>query len=159
MVDRVTDALLGASIPERYKLASRSLAIDWTDYESFSRPKGANGGPPADNEATFGRRHSNALGVDDEIFFGYYGQVATMVREDGAEAIAELVRRVELTACSVDPPGAMVAVLARMVAGGTQISDVLADCGYSLRKPETFRTRAPGARRLARHGPAPGRPG
>jgi len=138
MIDRVTDALLEASIPERYKLASSSVAIDWTDYESFSRPKGSGGGPPADKEASFGRRHSNAPGVNDEIFFGYYGQVATMVREDGAEVIAELVRRIELTACSVDPPGAMVAVLARMVADGTLISDVLADCGYSLRRPETF---------------------
>jgi len=138
MVDRVTDALLEASIPERYKLASASVAIDWTDYESFSRPKGSGGGPPADNEASFGRRHSSAPGVNDEIFFGYYGQVATMVREDGAEVIAELVRRIELTACSVDPPGAMVAVLTRMVADGISLSDVLCDCGYSLRKPETF---------------------
>jgi len=60
------------------------------------------------------------------------------VREDGAQVIPELVRRIELTTCAVDPPGAIVAVLARMVAEGIALSDVLADCGYSMRVPEKF---------------------
>jgi hypothetical protein len=134
----VIDALLEASIPERYKDASRSLAIDWTDYESFSRPKGRAGGPPADKDASFGRRHSDAPGVESEIFFGYYGQVVTMVHDDGCPAVPELVRRIELTSCSVDPAAAIVEVLARMVAGGIGLSDVLCDCGYSHRVAETF---------------------
>ena len=138
MADAVADALLEASIPERYKTASASVAIDWTDYECFSRPKGRNGGPPADKEATFGRRHADAPGKKDEIFFGYYGQVVTMVHEDGAEVIPELVRRIELTTCALDPPRVIVAVLAHLLAGGIGLSDVLVDCGYSMRVPESF---------------------
>ena len=37
----ICDDLLEASVPEQFKDASRSLAVDWTDLESFSRP------PPA----------------------------------------------------------------------------------------------------------------
>jgi hypothetical protein len=33
------DELLEASVPEEHKDASRSLAVDWTDLESFSRPR------------------------------------------------------------------------------------------------------------------------
>ena len=36
---RVCDGLLEASIPQEFKDASRSLAVDWTDLESFSRPR------------------------------------------------------------------------------------------------------------------------
>jgi hypothetical protein len=34
----VCDDLLEASVPEQFKDASSSLAVDWTDLESFSRP-------------------------------------------------------------------------------------------------------------------------
>jgi hypothetical protein len=138
LLSSVIDDLLEASIGERYKAASHSLAIDWTDHESFSRPKGRGGRPPADKDASFGRRHSDAPGVDSEIFFGYYGQVVTMVRDEGGPLVPELVRRIELTSCSYDPAAVIVDVLARMVAGGIELSDVLADCGYSHRVPETF---------------------
>jgi hypothetical protein len=37
-LQRVCDGLLEASVPEEFKDASRSLAVDWTDLESFSRP-------------------------------------------------------------------------------------------------------------------------
>ena len=45
------DDLLEASIPEQFKDTSTSLAVDWTDLESFSRPPPARGGPCADPEA------------------------------------------------------------------------------------------------------------
>ena len=35
----ICDGLLEASIPEEFTGASRSLAVDWTDLESFSRPR------------------------------------------------------------------------------------------------------------------------
>ena len=35
------DSLLEASVPREFKDASRSLAVDWTDLESFSRPRRA----------------------------------------------------------------------------------------------------------------------
>ncbi len=38
------DGLLEASVPEEFKDASRSLAVDWTGMESFSRPPPARGG-------------------------------------------------------------------------------------------------------------------
>ena len=44
----VCDDLLEASVPDQFKDASTSLAVDWTDLESFSRPPPARGGPCAD---------------------------------------------------------------------------------------------------------------
>jgi len=40
-LQRICDDLLEASVPEQFKNASRSLAVDWTDMESFSRPRRA----------------------------------------------------------------------------------------------------------------------
>jgi len=37
-LQRICDDLLEASVPEEFKDASRSLAVDWSDLESFSRP-------------------------------------------------------------------------------------------------------------------------
>ena len=37
----ICDGLLEASVPAEFKDASRSLAVDWTDLESFSRPRRA----------------------------------------------------------------------------------------------------------------------
>src|SRR5438477_1759528 len=34
----ICDDLLEASVPEEFKDTSRSLAVDWTDLDSFSRP-------------------------------------------------------------------------------------------------------------------------
>ena len=38
-LQRVCDDLLEASVPEEFKDASRSLAVDWSDLETFSRPR------------------------------------------------------------------------------------------------------------------------
>ena len=43
-LQRICDDLLEASVPDGFKDASRSLAVDWTDLESFSRPPPARGG-------------------------------------------------------------------------------------------------------------------
>ena len=40
----ICDGLLEASIPDQFKGASASLAVDWTDLDSFSRPPPARGG-------------------------------------------------------------------------------------------------------------------
>ena len=69
---RICDGLLEASVPEEFKDASTSLAVDWTDMESFSRPPPARGGPCADPEASWGHRKNNLLRSEDELFFGYY---------------------------------------------------------------------------------------
>lgn len=41
----ICDDLLEASVPGEFKDASASLAVDWTDLETFSRPPPAKGGP------------------------------------------------------------------------------------------------------------------
>jgi hypothetical protein len=66
----VCDDLLEASVPDQ-STASRSLAVDWTDMESFSRPRPARGGDCADPEASWGHRRNNRPGDRDELFFGY----------------------------------------------------------------------------------------
>ena len=54
-LQRICDDLLEASIPDPCKDASASLAADWTDMESFSRPPPAKGGPCAAPEASWVR--------------------------------------------------------------------------------------------------------
>jgi hypothetical protein len=41
----ICDALLEASIPAQFTGASTSLAVDWTDMDSFSRPRRPGAGP------------------------------------------------------------------------------------------------------------------
>lgn len=129
---RVVDALTEASIPAHHKQASSSLAIDWTDHESWAlSPRTGQVG--ADPDASWGHRASHAIGVKDELFYGYYPQAATMIAEDGGPPVPELARRLLVTSCRIDPPRAFVAVLGRMVAAGIAIGDVLADSGYAHR--------------------------
>jgi hypothetical protein len=150
------DALLEASVPEWVAQATASLAIDWSDHETFSCPPPQKGGTCADPEATWGRRKSNQPGQKDEKFFGYELQAATMVGEESGPCVPELVRRILLTNCHVDPPPAFVGVLERMVASGVVLGDVLADSGYAHRVPEHWALplRALGAAIVTDHHPA-----
>jgi hypothetical protein len=138
-LDRVSDALVEASVPVAYKGASTSLAVDWTDHETWSRARPLEDPQPAnDPDASFGHAKRNAPGAKDYLFFGYYAQVATMVRDEGGARVPELVRRIAVHAPSRDPAGVMAQVLARLHHDGVALGDVLADCGYSNRRPETF---------------------
>ena len=56
----------------QFKDASRSLAVDWTDLESFSRPPPRGTSDCADPEASWGHRKNNLLRSQDELFYGYY---------------------------------------------------------------------------------------
>ncbi|MHB8289940.1 MAG: hypothetical protein ACYDEY_12005, partial [Acidimicrobiales bacterium] len=126
----LVSSLAEASIPEIYKDASTSLAIDWTDVETFASPvaKGEVGG--ADPEASWGHRNSGGRGGKTELFFGYYGQLATMVSDEGGDEVPEVVRAMIVTTCSSDPVPAFVAVLQRLVSSGVSLGDILADSGY-----------------------------
>jgi hypothetical protein len=135
VLQRLVDDLIEASIPAEYKEATTALAVDWTDVEAFARPPLKVGGGTADPEASWGHRRGNGPGQKDEVFYGSYLQLATMVREEGGEAVPELVRRLLLTSCHVDPPPAFVAVLENMVASGVTLGDVLCDSGYAHRIP------------------------
>lgn len=134
----VIDALVEASIPTEHKSTSRSLAVDWSDHESFARPPLGPGGPCAGPEASWGHRRGHHPGAEHELFYGYYLSAATMVREEGGPAVAELARRVLLTSCHLDPAAAVVPVLLRLAGSGVALGDVLADSGYAHRLPERF---------------------
>ena len=128
----VVDQLMEASIPDIYKHATSALAIDWTDLDAWPLPPHTDQ-VAVDPDASWGHRASHAIGVNDELFYGYYPQIATMVREEHGPPVPELARRLLVTSCHVDPPRAFVAVLQRMHHTGITIGDTLADSGYAHR--------------------------
>jgi hypothetical protein len=138
LLSQLVDALMEASVAERYKQASSALAVDWTDLETFSCAPPGKGRRCADPEASWGHRRGEGPGHKDELFFGYYLQLATMVEEEDGSGVPELTRRMELTSCHVDPPTSFVGVLERMAHSGVAMGDVLADSGYAHRLPENW---------------------
>ena len=135
LLQQLCDALAEASVPEAHKQASSSLAVDWTDIESFARPPLEQGGPCADPEASWGHRRGKGPGQKDELFFGYLLSLATMVRDEGRAEVPELVRRMLTSAYHVDAPAAFAPVLVAMPGVGTPLGDVLCDSGYAHRVP------------------------
>ncbi len=91
----------------------------------------------SDREASWGHR-TVTHPAENEMFFGYYLQALTAVRDEHGPDVPELARRVHLASCQHDPPAQIVPVIQRMAASGIPISDLLADSGYSYRQPETF---------------------
>lgn len=144
---RFSASLLEASVPPSAKARSGSLAVDWTDLETFGRPPVPGLRPSADPEASWGHRRGDGPGQKDEVFFGYYLSAATTVKEESGPAVPELVRRAALSSCQIDPVPTFVPVLEEMAASGTALTDVLADSGYAHRVAENWalRLRAMGA--------------
>ncbi len=132
------DDLLEASIPDQHKDASASLAVDWTDLESFARPPPARGGTCADPEASWGHRRNNLPGPESELFFGYYFSAGTMAREENRPPVPELTRRMTMCSCHHDPARTLVPVLTAMPASGIPLGDVLADSGYAHRDADAW---------------------
>jgi hypothetical protein len=129
----ICDDLLEASIPDEFKHASTSLAVDWTDLETFSRPPPAKGGPCTDPEASWGHRKNNLPGPKDELFYGYYFSAGIMMPDENGPAVPELARRATVSSCRHDPVRALVPVLTRLPAAGIPAGDILADSGYAHR--------------------------
>ncbi len=132
------DTMLEASIPARYKDpaspdASSSLAADWTDVETWSRPPRHGGTECADPEAHWGHRNSNLPGPKGEMFFGYYLSILNMVRDEDGPPVPELARRMTAGGCDHDPVRALAAVLLAMAASGIKLGDVIDDSGYAHR--------------------------
>jgi hypothetical protein len=125
--------LLEASVPEEFKDTSSSLAVDWTDMDSFSRPPPARGGDCADPEASWGHRKNNLLRSEDELFFGYYFSAAVMMPEENGPPVPEMARRATVSSCRHDPVRALAPVLAALPAAGIGLGDILADSGYAHR--------------------------
>jgi hypothetical protein len=134
----VCDDLLEASVPAEFKDAGTSLAVDWTDLESFSRPPPAKGGDCADPEASWGHRRNNRPGDPGELFFGYYFSAAIMMRGENGPAVPEFARRAALSSCRHDPVRAFAPVLTAMHAAGIPLGDVLADSGYAHRDADAW---------------------
>jgi hypothetical protein len=129
----ICDDLLEAGIPRQFTGASTSLAVDWTDLESFSRPPPHGTSNCADPEASWGHRKNNLLRSQDDLFFGYYFSAAIMMPEENGPAVPEFTRRATLSSCRHDPVRAFAPVLTAMPAAGTGLGDVLADSGYAHR--------------------------
>jgi len=55
-LQEILDALMEASVAAEWKRASASLAVDWTDVESFSTRRTKTAGHYADEEAAWGHR-------------------------------------------------------------------------------------------------------
>jgi hypothetical protein len=134
----VCDGLLEASIPDQFTGASTSLAVDWTDLESFSRPPPAKGGPCADPEASWGHRKNNLLRSENELFYGYYFSAGIMVPEENGPAVPELARRAAVSSCRHDPVRAFVPVLTAMPAAGIPLGDIPGDSGYAHRDADAW---------------------
>jgi hypothetical protein len=132
------DDLLEASIPGQFKGASRSLAVDWTDLESFSRPPAAKGGDCADPEASWGHRRNNRPGDAGELFFGYYLSDGIMMPEENGPAVPEFARRATVSSCDQDPVRAFEPVLTAMPGQGIPLGDILADSAYAHRDADAW---------------------
>ena len=129
----ICDDLLEASVPGEFKDASRSLAVDWTDLESFSRPPPHGTSDCADPEASWGHRKNNLLRTQDELFYGYYLSAGVMMPEENGPAVPELARRATLSSCRHDPVRAFAPVLTALPAAGIPLGDILDDSGYAHR--------------------------
>jgi len=117
-LQRLCDDLLEASIPEEFTDASTSLAVDWTDVETFSRPPSRGTRDCADPEATWGHRSGGGPGQDSELFFGYYASAATMMREEHGPPVPEPARRMTACSCRHDPARAPARCSPRYPAAG-----------------------------------------
>jgi hypothetical protein len=146
-LQRTCDDLLEASIPEQFRDASSSMAVDWTGLESFSRPPPRGTSDCADPEASWGHRRNNLLHDEDELFFGYYLSDAVMVPDEQGPPVAELARRMTVSSCRHDPVPAFTSVLTALPGRGIPLGDVLSDSGYSHRIPQNWASplRAAGA--------------
>jgi hypothetical protein len=127
------DDLLEASVPGQFKDVSASLAADWTDLESFSRPPPRGTSDCADPEASWGHRKNNLLRSEDELFYGYYLSAGVMMPEENGPAVPEFSRRATLSSCRHDPVRAFAPVLTAMPGQGFPLGDILDDSGYAHR--------------------------
>jgi hypothetical protein len=134
----ICDDLLESSIPDAFKDASTSLAVDWTDLESFSRPPPASGGDCADPEASWGHRKNNLLRSEDELFYGYYFSAATTTPEENGPAVPEFTRRATASSCRHDPVRALAPVLTAMPGQGIPPGDITGDSAYAHRDAEAW---------------------
>ena len=138
--------------------ASTSLAVDWTDLESFSRPPPPGAGPAPTPKPPGATARTTCCAAIDELFYGYYLSAAIMMREENGPAVPEFARRATVSSCRHDPVRAFAPVLTAMPAAGIPLGDILDDSGYAHRDAGCLGAPAARRRRPPRPGPAPARP-
>ncbi len=134
----VCDQLLEASVPDKFTGASTSLAVDWTDMESFSRPPPHGTSDCAGPEAWWGHRKNNLLRSQDELYWGYYLSAGVMMPEENGPAVPELARRATVSSPRHDPVRAFVPVLTALPGQGIPLGDILDDSGYAHRDADAW---------------------
>jgi hypothetical protein len=139
-LQRICDDLLEASIPDQAAGASTSLAVDWTDLESFPRPPPHGTSCCADPEASWGHRKNNLLRSEDELFYGWYFSAGIMMREENGPPVPEFARRATLSSCRQDPVRALAPVLTAMPGQQIPLGDILDDSGYAHRDASAWAT-------------------
>jgi hypothetical protein len=152
VLSETLDALLEASVRVLGEPDSTSYALDWTAHETWSRPPPKHAAeresqtqPAADpdrpgcsdREASWGHR-TVTHPAHTKMFFGYYLQALTVVRDEHGPEVPELARRMHLASPQHDPPAQIIPIIQRTAANGIEISDLLVDSGYSYRQPDTF---------------------
>ena len=137
-LQRICDDLLESSVPAEFKNASASLAVDWSDLASFSRPSPRGSSDCADPEASWGHRRNNLRHDEDELFFGCYLSDAVMVPDEHGPPVPGFARRMTVSSCRHDPVPAFTPVLTAMPEDGIPLGDVLSDSGYSHRIPQNW---------------------
>jgi hypothetical protein len=137
-LQHICDALLEASIPGQFKDTSTSLAVDWTDLDSFSRPPPRGTSDCADPEASWGHRKNNLLRSQDELFYGWYLSAGVMAAEENGPAVPEFARRATVSSPRHDPVRAFVPVLTALPAAGIPLGDILDDSGYAHRDADAW---------------------
>jgi hypothetical protein len=130
---RACDGLPGASVPEQFKNASRSLAVDWTGLDSVSRPPPHGTSDRADPAAWGGHRKNNLLRSQDEPFYGWYLSAGIMMRDEGGPAVPELARRATLSSSRHDPGPRLRPALTAMPGQQIPLGDILDDSGHAHR--------------------------
>jgi hypothetical protein len=137
-LQHICDTLLEASIPGQFKDTSTSLAVDWTDLDSFSRPPPRGTSDSADPEASWGHRKNNLLRSQDELYWGWYLSAGVMAAEENGPAVPEFARRATVSSCRHDPVRAFVPVLTALPGQGIPLGDILDDSGYAHRDADAW---------------------
>lgn len=128
--------------PDAQPAAAGTHPPPTTDARQPPAPEQAAGQPPArerrtDREAAWGHR-TVTHPSHTELFFGYYLQAITTIRDEHGPEVPELARRIHLASPRHDPPAQIVPVIRDMINTGIPLNDLLADSGYSYRQAHTF---------------------
>src|SRR5215510_4180244 len=132
------DGLPEAPVPEEFTGASTSLAVDWTDLDSFSRPPPRGTSDCAGPEASWGHRKNNLLRSEDELFYRWYLSAGIRVPGENGPAVPELTRRATVSSCRHDPVRAFAPVLTAMPGQQIPPGGIPGDSGYAHRDADAW---------------------